>query len=184
MDSLFFNKYDSKTPTFSLAGQKLIGRVVGVYDGDTMTVVLPIFNQVFKFSVRLDGIDTCEMKSKSDTNKNLAKSAKTCVMEHLIRAYSLQQPLQDDKHFFDNHIVLVRVECHEFDKYGRLLANVYPVCDTSSSSKTSFSDESLSTTLLNQHLAYSYAGKTKLTEDEQADLLRGVSSPHDEDRKR
>ena len=68
-----FKNYDNKTtPHFSLNGQKLWGRVVNVYDGDTLTIVLSVFNGIYKFSVRMNGIDTCEVKSKNDKNKELA----------------------------------------------------------------------------------------------------------------
>ena len=63
----------------------------------------------------------------------------------------------------DNHCYLLWIECLDFDKYGRLLANVYThpnknIC--------------LSTTLLNEHLAYPYQGKTKLNTDQIIESLQ------------
>ena len=67
-----FKKYDNNTtPHFSLNGQKLWGRVVSLYDGDTLTIALNVFDAIYKFSVRMNGIDTCEIKSKNDSIKIL-----------------------------------------------------------------------------------------------------------------
>ena len=65
-----FKKYDNNTtPHFSLNGQKLWGRVVSLYDGDTLTIALNVFDGIYKLSVRMNGIDTCEIKSKNEKNK-------------------------------------------------------------------------------------------------------------------
>ena len=55
------------------------GKVIKVYDGDTITIAnkLPIKDSpMYRFSVRLNGIDTPEIKSKHETEKKLAKEAK------------------------------------------------------------------------------------------------------------
>lgn len=170
-----FSKHDSTTPLFSFANKTLVGRIVNVHDGDTISVVTSVFDQVAKFQVRLFGIDTCEIKSKSEANQRLAQTAKRRVIQKLIEFYQLPQPSDDDKHFFDNHIIIAQIDCHEFDKYGRLLANVYPLTgytpNKGDDAPVQFAQESLSTTLLNERLAYVYQGKTKLTEQEQLDLL-------------
>lgn len=163
--------HDSNTPFFSLAGKTLVGRVVGVYDGDTLTVVTSIFNEFFKFQVRLKGIDTCEMKSKNEKAKELAHKARTRVIDKLLEPYGLRQSEEEgDKHFFDKHVVIVQIECSEFDKYGRVLADIFPVVSQLPDT-VQFSKESLAVTLINDGLAYSYEGKTKLTEQEQIHLL-------------
>ncbi|NBU05748.1 MAG: hypothetical protein EBT39_05310, partial [Sphingobacteriia bacterium] len=38
------------TPHFSLNGQKMWGRVVSLYDGDTLTIALNVFSGVYKSS--------------------------------------------------------------------------------------------------------------------------------------
>jgi hypothetical protein len=45
------------------------GQVIKVYDGDSITIAgyLPMYNSpLFRFSVRLNGIDTAEIKGKSE----------------------------------------------------------------------------------------------------------------------
>ena len=49
------------------------GRVIKVYDGDTITIVGYIKNnrELFKFSVRLNGLDCPEIKSKKSIDKTV-----------------------------------------------------------------------------------------------------------------
>ena len=165
-----FKNYDNKTtPHFSLNGQKLWGRVVNVYDGDTLTIVLSVFNGIYKFSVRMNGIDTCEVKSKNDKNKELACFARSRLLS-LITCKDVSETcvLNDRKkinNFLNKSTYFVWVECLEFDKYGRLLANIY-IDDNSK--------ESFSSILLNEKLAYEYKGDTKLNEEEQVNYLNQV----------
>ncbi len=90
------------------------GKVVKVYDGDTITVESKIsFNgkiieesPLYKISVRLLGIDTPEIKGKSEDEKIKAKQAKE----------ALQNLILDKNVNFKNN---------QTEKYGRLLADVY-----------------------------------------------------------
>lgn len=151
-----FRMYGGSTPAFSLQGQKLYGRVVSIYDGDTMTLVLPVFQHYFKYNVRLMGIDTCEMKSKSSENKDRAHQARNAVFTSLGIPVHLSTRKDIQKYLQDN-IVIVSINCGDFDKYGRLLGDVFAMT----------SQESLSEMLIRLGLAYRYYGETKLTEDQQ-----------------
>jgi endonuclease YncB( thermonuclease family) len=85
------------------------GRVIKVYDGDTITVAskLPFRNSpIYRFSVRLLGIDSPEIKGHSDAEKALAKKSRDALSELI----------------FEKNVVLKDVST---EKYGRLLANVY-----------------------------------------------------------
>lgn len=162
-----FKKYDNTTtPHFSLNGQKLWGRVVSLYDGDTLTVALNIFSGVYKFSVRMNGIDTCEMKSKNDKNKELAKNARSRLLSLITGKYLAETSTWNDRRKINNVLnkgmYFVWVECHDFDKYGRLLANIYT---------DEKSTECFSKVLIKEKLAYEYKGDTKLTEEEQVECL-------------
>lgn len=154
----FFN-YDT-TPEFSLKGTECIGRVVQIHDGDTLTIIIPVFTTLFKFSVRLAGIDTCEMTSKNETTKELAIKAKKRLLE-LVTATTSPIDIMEIKRYLMENIVLVYVKCQDFDKYGRLLAEVSKEKDS----------ELFSNILLTEKLAYSYDGKKKLTEEEQIKFL-------------
>jgi len=152
-------------PPFSLAGQVLPGLVVSCYDGDTLHVVLPVFGHFFRFPVRLDGIDTPEMKSKIAENKLRAIRARNRVLQLAGLAVDMDEAYskKDVEAMLARTRPVVVVECKEFDKYGRLLANV----------RAQHGLPTFSEILLADKLAYTYGGATKLTENEQADALEG-----------
>jgi len=158
MNSKEWKRYCIKTPMFSLNGIKTEARVVDVLDGDTIALVFPIFNQYFKYHIRLNGIDTCEIHSKNETLKNKGLKGKQRMIELLsgMKRKELKSK-KDVVEFFDENISIIWLECLEFDKYGRLLGNVFidnkkvNVCDV----------------LLEEKLAYRYDGSKKLSEEEQ-----------------
>jgi len=85
------------------------GKVVKVYDGDTFTLAAKLPNTdgpVYRFTVRLNGIDTPEIKGKTATEKELAKRARDALSSLIM-----------------NKIVILKNV--ETEKYGRLLAEVY-----------------------------------------------------------
>lgn len=167
-----FAKFGIDTPLFSLAGRNCYARLVDVYDGDTVTVVMQTFGIFYKFTLRLHGIDTCEIKSKNTTARNLAFQARLRTLELLcankVNVEALHSCAETDKHFIrdvlKDNIVVIWVECMEFDKYGRILANVFPTPGC----------ESVSDVLLKENLAYAYNGQGKISEDEQIAVLRNV----------
>jgi endonuclease YncB( thermonuclease family) len=85
------------------------GKVIKVYDGDTITIAakLPYASSpVYKFSVRLSGIDCPEIKGSTEKEKELAKHARDALSERI-----------------NGKMVSLRNVSTE--KYGRLLADVY-----------------------------------------------------------
>jgi len=84
------------------------GIVVKVYDGDTITIIskLPYKeSEYYRFSVRLFGIDSAEIKG-NEKEKETAIKARDALSAKIL-----------------NHTVTLRDVTSE--KYGRLLANVY-----------------------------------------------------------
>jgi endonuclease YncB( thermonuclease family) len=168
MSKELFMPYDNRTPEFSLAHKCTYARVTGVHDGDTLTCVIPIFNEFYKFSIRLDGIDTCEISSDNPTNKLMATRARNRLINLVSNGSSDQIDQQhldnrrDVCNFFDKDVYLIWLECGNFDKYGRLLARarLHP------EHQQSFSD-----ILISERLAYQYDGGKKLTELQQIDKL-------------
>jgi endonuclease YncB( thermonuclease family) len=85
------------------------GLVIKVYDGDTFTLVskLPYLDSpVYRFSVRLLGIDCAELKSKDETEKSCAIAARDELTRMVLNKYVTLHNVQTEK-------------------YGRILANVY-----------------------------------------------------------
>ncbi len=105
------------------------GRVVKVYDGDTITLAISPnntictdddyeYNNVYKFSVRILGIDTPEIKPK--------KPKKTDDMD-LWDSYQAEKEaaqIARDKLALLIFSNIVQLENVSYDKYGRLLCNV------------------------------------------------------------
>ncbi len=85
------------------------GKVIKVYDGDTITIAskLPHDNSpVYRFSVRLLGIDTPEIKGSSAQEKDLAKKARDALSAQILGK-------------------IVYLENIGIEKYGRILATVF-----------------------------------------------------------
>ena len=153
-------KYNGNTPTFSLKGLKTYGRIVNVIDGDTIDIVIPFFNgeHFYKISTRLIGIDTCEVHSHNEKIKEKGLEAKSRLIELLLNDNIIVIGNKKQiKQIFNDNLIIVWIECDDFDKYGRLLANIY--LDKES--------QSISEILVHENLAYRYDGSTKLTDDEQ-----------------
>ena len=118
--------------TFPIKG----GRVIKVYDADTITIAskLPFDNSpMYRLSVRLNGIDTPEIKGKgvSDEEKEAAKNARDFVSNLILNKF-------------------VRLENIENEKYGRILADVY------------VGDIHINKLLLEEKYAVKYDGGTKI----------------------
>lgn len=84
------------------------GKVIKVYDGDTITIAAKPYDNYppHKFHVRLAGIDTPELHSHDELEKNLALKAKLALHDLVY-----------------NKCVELKNTCCE--KYGRILADVY-----------------------------------------------------------
>jgi len=120
--------------TFPIKG----GRVIKVYDGDTITIAtkLPLKTEdspIYRFSVRLNGIDTPEIKGKGITEqeKTAAHEAQQFVSNLVLDKYVTLQNIQNEK-------------------YGRILADVY------------IGDIHLNNLLLKERFAVPYNGATKI----------------------
>ena len=84
-------------------------KVVKVYDGDTITVATPLHfdnSPIYRFSVRLRGIDCPEIRTKNDNEKTCGKKAKQIMMDQVLNK-------------------VVTFENVDYDKYGRILADVF-----------------------------------------------------------
>ena len=86
------------------------GKVIKVYDGDTITIASKLKNStdetIYRFSVRLAGIDSAEMKSKNEIEKLHAVQARDALASIVL----------------GKMVILKNVS---IEKYGRLLADVH-----------------------------------------------------------
>lgn len=103
LSAIDYNDTTPFTPPLSLC------KVIKVYDGDTITVAqkFPYKNSpIYRFSVRLKGIDCPEIKGQNADEKECAQLAKQFVSDKVL-----------------NNIVELKHIATE--KYGRVLADVY-----------------------------------------------------------
>jgi endonuclease YncB( thermonuclease family) len=119
--------------TFPIVG----GRVIKVYDGDTITIAakLPYENSpLYRLAVRLNGIDTPEIKGKgvTDEEKEAAKLVREFVTNLVLNKYVTLKNIQNEK-------------------YGRILADVY------------IGEIHLNHILLKERYAIAYDGGTKIS---------------------
>jgi endonuclease YncB( thermonuclease family) len=115
--------------TFPIEG----GRVIKVYDGDTITIASKLpFNDspLYRLSVRLNGIDTPEIKGKTEDEKLAAKQTRDALADLILNKYVTLKNIQSEK-------------------YGRILADVY------------FGDLHLNEWLIKEKYAVKYDGGTK-----------------------
>ena len=113
------------------------GKVVKVYDGDTITIATKLSYEnspYYRFSVRLKGIDCPEMKTKNKDEKECATIARDFLREILM----------------NKMVILKEIE---LEKYGRILADVY------------LNEQNISLLLCEKKLAVKYDGGTKQSPD-------------------
>ena len=107
-----------------------------------------------------------ELKSKNELNYQMALLAlkrlfELCTQSSIQSKSSLSETKEEIKQYLHNNITIIKIICGKFDKYGRLLANIFTYND----------EKSISEYLLSEKLAYQYDGGKKLTEDEQIEKL-------------
>jgi endonuclease YncB( thermonuclease family) len=128
-DSTDIKWEDTVEFTFPIRG----GRVIKVYDGDTITIAskLPfVESPLYRLSVRLNGIDTPEIKGKTEDEKSAAKQARDMLSNLILNKYVTLQNIQTEK-------------------YGRILADVF------------IGEVHLNNLLVNERYAVKYDGGTK-----------------------
>ena len=112
LESVLHNS-NKNTPEFSLEGKIKLCKVVDVYDGDTCKVVFNLNNKVYRWTIRMEGYDSPEMRpSKKKENRELEIQAAKEARDYL-------------KGLVQNDNQLVYIKCGDFDKYGRLLGTLY-----------------------------------------------------------
>lgn len=116
----------------------IYGKVIKVYDGDTITIAAKLpypQSPVYRIAVRLNGIDTPEIKGQTQKENDLAKKIRDTLQTKLMNK-------------------IVQLKNTSSEKYGRLLADVYldGVC--------------INTWMIEQGFAVRYDGGTKERPDE------------------
>lgn len=111
-----------------------IAKVIKVYDGDTITVAARCNSELYKWSVRLSGIDTPELRTDSAREKKLGYIARDALKNMIMP---------------DGNGEIIKVFIRGYDKYGRVLADIY------------YHDVHINIWMIDQGYAVSYDGGTK-----------------------
>ena len=126
--NLTFNKLSNFYPDIRK------GRVIKVYDGDSITVAARIpqlkNNIIYKFSIRLNRLDTPELRTSNHIEKEYAIKIRDLLSERIMNK-------------------MVNIKVIKTDKYGRYLAEIF------------YKKENINDWLLNNHYAIRYDGGTK-----------------------
>ena len=107
------NKGTNKVPLFSLKGENRPCKVVSIYDGDSIKVVLYINDhdkangKLTRFTVRMENYDSWELRTKNLNEKAAAKVARDYLKGLCLNKKG------------------ITIKCGNFDKYGRLLAVLF-----------------------------------------------------------
>ena len=135
--NMFENCTGDNVPWLSLNGITCQCKVVDVYDADTVTIVLPFNNELYRVKCRLLGIDITEKRTKNLDEKKVALEA-TEWLSVLIK----------DK--------VIWVKCGNWGKYGgRMLGTLYMSEDEMEQ------DRSINLQIVDKGFAYAYDGKKK-----------------------
>lgn len=120
----------SNIKKFSLNNIICNAKIIKVYDGDSITAIFEYKNELYKWNCRLTGIDTPEIKTKDENEKKIAIIARDALNDKIINK-------------------IVKLHCYDFDKYGRLLVEIY------------LEDLHINQWLIDEKYANKYDGKTK-----------------------
>ena len=127
------NIKDGDIGTFSLDGEIFVAKVTNVYDADTCKTIFNLNNRIVKFTCRLYGIDTPEIRPKKTHPNREEEKKKALISRNRLIQLSTNVDINLDNKFkkkkvqklVDNNSKLVLLKCHKFDKYGRLLAELF-----------------------------------------------------------
>jgi endonuclease YncB( thermonuclease family) len=158
------SKATNKVEKYSLNGMKMWGKVVYCYDGDTVHIVLPQHNTMIRFICRLNGIDTPEIATKDNKEKEAGIKSRNYLFS-LVTNKKIENEIskKDIGELCGESNKLIWVHCFDFDKYGRLLVDLY---------HNPNDIKSINTYMIENKFAVPYDGGTKLPKEEFSLILQ------------
>ena len=105
-DEINWDKVDKTIKKFTFEDDIKLAKCVHVYDGDTIQVVFPVQGILYRWSCRLSGVDTPEIRTKNINEKKYGYYVRDVLRSKILNK-------------------MIIIHCGEFDKYGRLLGNIY-----------------------------------------------------------
>lgn len=140
-----------------------IARVIDIYDGDTITVSILHHKTNFEYNIRFARIDTPELKYKGLNKKTENNDDPEIKKLKELRAQG--QKARDRLIYLISECPnnIVYVDCKGKEKYGRILAEVYPAI--ASCSGVTCGEKSFNQILLDEKLAKPYDGGNRTIDE-------------------
>lgn len=127
-------------PKFTFDGEIHLAKIISCYDGDTCHCIFKYNGEYKIFTIRMYGYDSPEMKLSKDieeTERNILKN-NAILAKHRLEELILNK--------------CVYIFCQDFDKYGRILAQI----------KIDLYDEkTVNDIMIEEGLGYPYFGGSK-----------------------
>ena len=160
MTSLELASYET-TPTFCLT--ECMVKVIDVYDADTVRLAVPVGDGLYNFPVRLLGMDAPEIRPRGRDAQSgtLERSAARHARKRLVELVTgtvveKHEPKKKTRRRCAAHRKLLRLVPHGFDKYGRVLAELFD------------GDRSLNQQMIQEGYVRPYDGGNRSTWDTQS----------------
>ena len=131
-------EFDKKTPKFTLKNAFKICKIVDVYDGDTVRGVFENNGVYNKWTIRMFGYDSPEIRpSRKIENRD-----------------EIKRKAKESRDYLKSIILgkTIFLHCLDFDKYGRVLGNIY---------SEEFGQKSINDHMIEMNYGYPYFGGTK-----------------------
>jgi endonuclease YncB( thermonuclease family) len=156
-DNNKLKELNNDTPFFSLDGRHFQSKIVDIYDGDTCSIVINLDGKYLKFKLRCLGYDSPEIKPSLSVknrdelidlaikSRNYFISRVTNCDVDLLQHYSKKEV----KELIMNNTKLVTLKTHGWDKYGRLLGEIF------------IDGININNEMVEKKYAYKYDGGTK-----------------------
>lgn len=149
--------HDIDVPFFDLNGQTHYVKVVDVYDGDTCQIMMKFNGNYYKFKIRALGYDSPEMKPPKDDKNRLklierAIEARNYLISRITDIENTKNLNKEDiKNLIKDNRKIIKLKCHGWDKYGRLLGEFF------------VDGVNINQEMISKNYGYSYDGGTKRT---------------------
>ena len=114
------------TPEFGFKGKNFLAKVLDIYDGDTITITIKVDEEYCRINCRLSGIDSPELRSQDEAEKNAAKLSRSHLSFLLLNEKMKTDITREEiRKICGTLNSIVTIKCLEFDKYGRLLVEIW-----------------------------------------------------------
>ena len=124
------------TPLFDLSGRETWARLVHVHDGDTVSVCVDLGHvggdgpyDVKRLILRMTGIDAPEIRTHDADEKRLAIRSRAHLLNRLApHLFDVEKDWSCEKDITDllrDNLVLVYVKMSKFDKFSRVLTDIF-----------------------------------------------------------